>query len=1038
GGLTGALNLAAAGQISVADAAETGATALSVFNLQGDQMSHVADLLAAGAGKAQGSVGDMSAALNQSALVAAQMGLSIEDTSGALAMFAHNGLIGSDAGTSFKSMLQRLNPQSKEAATLMDDLGLRAYDAQGNFVGLAGYADQLKGALSTMSEETRNATLTTLFGSDAIRAAAILYKEGAKGVDEWTGKVNDAGFAARQAAALNDNLRGDLEKLGGAFDSLMTSMGTGTQGALRDLVQMLTGLVQVGGDVLGFFTSLPGPVLAAVGAALGWAVAGERIMGILRPMGGVMGPLKGAWSAFGEALGYARTNGDGLGTVLKSVGSYAGGQTLSAMKGLAKAIGPELGIAAATYAVIKFTDVLLHAGYTTVDVAGYQDQLAAALRSTNGAIDDSVRALAAQKAADQELSGDTNLLRVAKAAGVELPHLTDALLGNKGAYDEVTGSLLRYQKAHTLERGDAQGNLVYTLDGEGKSAEDARNALDKLLPTLAGAVEDNRLVAEASGQAGAGLDKAGAAATGAANGMASVASSAESTFGSLEGYAAALGLDKDATQELIDKSNALGESLADFVNPLGAYTGLLDEKKEADRKAAEATAAGTKSSADSWEDYVTNVTVSFEEYKTRLEEQVTAQENWQTNMLLLAGRVSQGTLDELARMGPEGAPLVADLVKRSDAELDHMDDLFAKRSQEATDAWGAKLTEAAPVLAAIGRVAGQGVVDSLAAKLQAGTATVAGIAAKYGVVLSDGINPVLVALGHRPIAGMNGHLGGLTEHWSGGYTGDGGKHEPKGIVHGGEFVFTKEQTSRAGVNQLSTLAGMLSGYSGGGFVSAASVPRPPSTAPYRPPISTAGDAVMGREYDEITAWLTANQEPMGYGGGTATASSSALVKFGMWLQKQGATVSEHPAFGGVTMGAHVPGSKHYSGRAIDVNTRPGTSALEQHELAPLMAAAVAAGFRTIFMSAGHFNHGHVESYKTGIASVPKDGLAYLHQGERVVPKEQNVAAAMPGYGQPAEPVFNIQFLVDGQEFRGMATVVVNGRLEDLHRKKTYR
>jgi murein DD-endopeptidase MepM/ murein hydrolase activator NlpD len=52
----------------------------------------------------------------------------------------------------------------------------------------------------------------------------------------------------------------------------------------------------------------------------------------------------------------------------------------------------------------------------------------------------------------------------------------------------------------------------------------------------------------------------------------------------------------------------------------------------------------------------------------------------------------------------------------------------------------------------------------------------------------------------------------------GGYTGDGGKYEPKGVVHGGEFVFTKEQTARAGVGNLYRLAASLAGYASGGFV----------------------------------------------------------------------------------------------------------------------------------------------------------------------------------------------------------------------------
>jgi len=52
----------------------------------------------------------------------------------------------------------------------------------------------------------------------------------------------------------------------------------------------------------------------------------------------------------------------------------------------------------------------------------------------------------------------------------------------------------------------------------------------------------------------------------------------------------------------------------------------------------------------------------------------------------------------------------------------------------------------------------------------------------------------------------------------GGYTGDGGKYQPAGIVHAGEFVFTKEQTARAGVGNLYAMAKALAGYAKGGLV----------------------------------------------------------------------------------------------------------------------------------------------------------------------------------------------------------------------------
>jgi len=55
----------------------------------------------------------------------------------------------------------------------------------------------------------------------------------------------------------------------------------------------------------------------------------------------------------------------------------------------------------------------------------------------------------------------------------------------------------------------------------------------------------------------------------------------------------------------------------------------------------------------------------------------------------------------------------------------------------------------------------------------------------------------------------------------GGYTGSGGKYEPAGVVHRGEFVFTKEATSRIGVGNLYS---MMRGYASGGLVGGGRMP----------------------------------------------------------------------------------------------------------------------------------------------------------------------------------------------------------------------
>lgn len=243
GALSGSLALAAAGEIAVADAAETAATAMTQFQLSGKDVPHIADLLAAAAGKAQGGVSDMSMALKQAGLVASQMGLSVDDTVGTLAAFASAGLIGSDAGTSFRTMLLSLANPSAEASALMKEYNLEAYDAQGNFIGMTGLAGKLEKGLKGKTQAERDSTLATIFGSDAIRAANVLMTQGAEGLQKWIDKTNDAGYAARQAAEQQNNLAGDVEKLGGAFDSALIQSGAGANDVLRDMVQAVTGLL---------------------------------------------------------------------------------------------------------------------------------------------------------------------------------------------------------------------------------------------------------------------------------------------------------------------------------------------------------------------------------------------------------------------------------------------------------------------------------------------------------------------------------------------------------------------------------------------------------------------------------------------------------------------------------------------------------------------------------------------------------------------------------------------------------------------------
>lgn len=343
GALDGALDLAAAGNIAVADAAEIAASAMTQFGLSGREVGHVADLLAAGAGKAQGGVEEMSQALNQSGLVAAQMGLSLDDTVGTLTQFASAGLLGSDAGTSFRNMLLRLANPTGEAAEQMGQLGLKFYDTQGEFIGMEGVASQLQTRLKGLTQEERNAALANLFGQDAIRAASILYEGGADAVRKWSDAVDDSGYASETAATRLDNLKGDWEAFTGALDSALITMGEGANGPLREFVQTLT-------DMTNSFNSAPD-----------WAQ--QTALGV----GALVGAVGLGTGAFMLAVPKVQEYRDALatmGTVAQRAGQF--------ISGAAKIAGAAVGFVALTIAVSKTAEAF---GAASDGAKSYQETL---------------------------------------------------------------------------------------------------------------------------------------------------------------------------------------------------------------------------------------------------------------------------------------------------------------------------------------------------------------------------------------------------------------------------------------------------------------------------------------------------------------------------------------------------------------------------------------------------------------------------------------------------------------------------------------
>lgn len=258
-GARGVLQLAAAAQISNADAATLAASALNAFGLEGEDAGHVADLLANAANAAQGSIAEMGAALQQASAIARQVGLSLDDTVATLTIFARNGLRGSDAGTSLRTALSRLIAPTKKASDLIAGLGLNLRDAQGNI--RADVFAQFGQATENLTPALRDMIAETIAGQDAIRAFSIGAREGARGLKLAQLQMQAQGSAANLAAARSKGLAGQFSALTSNAQTLGTTLGKLAAGPVAETVKGLnnifTALNQLAtGDFGGFASGI--------------------------------------------------------------------------------------------------------------------------------------------------------------------------------------------------------------------------------------------------------------------------------------------------------------------------------------------------------------------------------------------------------------------------------------------------------------------------------------------------------------------------------------------------------------------------------------------------------------------------------------------------------------------------------------------------------------------------------------------------------------------------------------------------------------
>lgn len=346
GGLTASLNLATAGELDLKEAAEITSTALNAFRRDGMTATQAANQLAGAANASATDVHELKYGLSMVAPVASGLGLSFRDTTNALAVFAQNGLKGSDAGTSLKTMLMNLQPQTKKQTNLMKDLGIITEDgsnqfftAEGKIKSFAEISQVLKDHLSGLTDAEKQMALKTMFGTDAVRAATIAMNEGADGANNMQAAIDKVTVAEVAAEKMN-NLKGAVEILRGSFETFQKTLGTAVLPVLTTFVQWLDKLVDRINNSQGFQKFLD--TLNSLNPALNQLLNGTKmtdeqankfestmiklkpaIMGVVAAF--AFGPAVRGLTSLTGVMGTVAMKTMALGSIASSVFSTAGG-----------------------------------------------------------------------------------------------------------------------------------------------------------------------------------------------------------------------------------------------------------------------------------------------------------------------------------------------------------------------------------------------------------------------------------------------------------------------------------------------------------------------------------------------------------------------------------------------------------------------------------------------------------------------------------------------------------------------------------------
>lgn len=288
-GIGTVLNLASAGAMSLEESASYTAGAVKGFGDSMGNASYYADLMAKGATLANTNVRGLGEAFSGSAATAKNYGQAADSVTLSLLRLAEQNVTGSEASTALNRAMADLYTPTDGASKALSQLGVSAYEANGEAKDFNDLVDELNGSLQGMTAEQKNNALATIFTTQGLQAFNKMTASSDATVQKfWKGIQDSSGSAAQQAATQLDNLKGDITLLSSATEGLelgfYNTFSGAIRGAIKDVTSEVSGLAEAmeSGGISGAFSKLAQDAINFSGQLPGLTkIGGDLINGLI-------------------------------------------------------------------------------------------------------------------------------------------------------------------------------------------------------------------------------------------------------------------------------------------------------------------------------------------------------------------------------------------------------------------------------------------------------------------------------------------------------------------------------------------------------------------------------------------------------------------------------------------------------------------------------------------------------------------------------------------------------------------------------------